>query len=120
MAMMMKTATTLALAAACILAISALPAHAQYANPTVVTNGPQTDPGDVSPSWSARQNVIESQRYERLLQTSPAFRQARMQKECRPITDPQLHADCLASFGQSEPSIGSSTPAPNYRSESGR
>ena len=74
--MIIKTATSLALAAACVLTVSTLPAHAQYANPTVVTNGPQTDAGDVSPSWSARQNVIESQRYERLLQTSPGFRQA--------------------------------------------
>src|ERR1700746_2143911 len=113
----MKTATSLALAAACMLMVSPLPAHAQYASPTVVTNGPQTDPGDVSPSWSARQNVIESQRYERLLQTSPGFRQARMQKECGPITDPQLHADCIASFGQGE-NVGSSTPPPTYRSES--
>src|SRR5437764_841557 len=120
MAMIMNTATSLALAAACVLAVSALPASAQYASPTVMTNGPQTNSGDVSPSWSARQNVIESQRYERLLQTSPSFRQARMQKECGPITDPRLHADCLASFGQSEPSVGSSTPAPSHRSESGR
>jgi hypothetical protein len=120
MAMIMKTATSVAFAAVCVLTVSALPAHAQYASPTVVTNGPQTDAGDVSPSWSARQNVIESQRYERLLQTSPGFRQARMQKECGPITDPQLHADCLASFGQSEPNVGSSAPASSYRSESGR
>jgi hypothetical protein len=118
--MIIKTATSLALAAACVLMVSTLPAHAQYATPTVVTNGPQTDAGDVSPSWSARQNVIESQRYERLLQTSPGFRQARIRKECGPITDPQLRADCLASFGQSEASVGSSTPAPSYRSESGR
>jgi hypothetical protein len=117
--MTMRTATSLAFAAACVLTISALPAHAQYASTTVVTNGPQTDQGDVSPSWSARQNVIESQRYERLLQTSPGFRQARMRRECGPITDPQLHADCLASFGQSE-NVGSSSPAPNYPSESGR
>jgi hypothetical protein len=118
--MIMKTATSFALAAACLLSVSTLPAHAQYAGTTVVTNGPQTDPGDVSPSWSARQNVIESQRYERLLQTNPGFRQARMQKECRPITDPQLHADCLASFNQGEPNVGSSTPPRSYRSESGR
>jgi len=118
--MILKTATSIALAAACVLTISALPAHAQYASPTVVTNGPQTDAGDVSPSWSARQNVIESQRYERLLQTSPGFRQARMRRECGPITDPQLHADCLASFGQGEPNVGSSTPPQGYSSESGR
>jgi len=120
MAMIMKTAASLALAAACVLTVSTLPAHAQYASPTVVTNGPQTNAGDVSPSWSARQNVIESQRYERLLQTDPAFRQARMRKECGPINDPRLHADCIASFGQSEPNVGSSAPAPSYSSESGR
>jgi hypothetical protein len=119
-AMILKTATSIALAAACVLTVSALPAHAQYASPTVVTNGPQTDSGDVSPSWSARQNVIESQRYERLLQNNAGFRQARMQKECGPITDPQLHADCLASFNQGEPNVGSSTPPRSYRSESGR
>jgi hypothetical protein len=97
--------TSLAFAAACVSAVSALsPAYAQTsgyaqtADTDVVTNGPQTSPGDVSTSWSARQNVIESQRYDQLLQTSPAFRQARMQKECGPITDPQLHADCVASF----------------------
>jgi hypothetical protein len=120
MAMIVKTATSFALAAACVLTVSALPAHAQYASPTVVTNGPQTDPGDVSPSWSARQNVVESQRYERLLQTSPGFRQVRMHKECGPITDPQLHADCLASFNQGEPNVGSSTPPRSYGSEFGR
>jgi hypothetical protein len=118
--MIMKTATSFAFAAACLLSVSTLPAHAQYASPTVVTNGPQTDPGDVSPSWSARQNVIESQRYERLLQTNPGFRQARMRRECGPITDPQLHADCVASFNRGEPNVGSSTPPRSYRSESGR
>jgi len=120
MAMIMKTATSLALAAACVLTVSTLPAHAQYASPTVVTNGPQTDAGDVSASWSARQNVIESQRYERLLQTSPGFRQARMRKECGPITDPQLRADCIASFNQGESNVGSSMPPGSYNSESGR
>jgi hypothetical protein len=85
-----------------------------------VTNGPQVDQGDVSPSWSARQNVIESQRYDRLLQTSRGFREARMRKECGPITDPQLHANCLASFNQDEPYVGSSTPPRVYRSGAGR
>jgi len=116
--MMIKT-TSLAFAAACLMTVSAMPAgHAQIAGGTqVITNGPQTDPGDVSSPWSARQNVIESQRYERLLQTSPGFRQARMQKECGPITDPQLHADCLASFDQN---VGSSTGPGSYPSGSGR
>jgi len=104
--MTIKT-TPMAFAAACLIMASALPA----ANAQVFTNGPQTDPGDVSSSWSARQNVLESQRYERLLKTSPSFREARMRKECGPITDQQLHADCLASFNQDEPYAGS-PPAP--------
>jgi hypothetical protein len=101
--MIIKT-TSLAVAAACLMTVSALPpAHAQVAAGTeLVTNGPQTDPGDVSPSWSARQNVVDSQRYDRLLQTSRGFREARMREECGPITDPQLNADCLASFEQDE------------------
>jgi hypothetical protein len=102
--MIIKT-TSLAFAATCLMTASAMPAaHAQMAMaPQVVTNGPQTDPGDVSPSWSARQNVIDSERYDRLLQTSRGFREARMRQECGPITDPQLQADCLASFDQDEP-----------------
>jgi len=117
--MIIKT-TTLAFAAACLITASAMPAaHAQTAGTQVITNGPQTDPGDVSPSWSARQNVIESQRYDRLLQTSRGFREARMRKECGPITDPQLHANCLASFNQDEP-YGSSTPPQSYPSGYGR
>ena len=119
--MIIKT-TSLAFAAAFLMTASALPAaHAQTtAGREVVTNGPQTDPGDMSPSWSARQNVIESQRYDRLLQTSRGFREARMREECIPITDPQLHADCLASFNQDEPYAGSSTPPRSYPSGYGR
>ena len=84
--MLLKTATSLAFATACLTAIATLPAHAQMAAPgapgtEVVTNGPQTNPGDMSPSWSARRNVIESQRYDRLLETNGAFRQARIRKE---------------------------------------
>jgi hypothetical protein len=86
----------------------------------VVTNGPQADPGDMSPSWSARQNVAESQRYDRLVETNRGFREARMRKECGPITDPELRQQCLASFSQDEPYAGSSVPHRNYRSESGR
>ena len=46
--MIIKT-TSLAFAAACLMTVSAMPgAHAQMAMaPQVVTNGPQTDPGDV-------------------------------------------------------------------------
>ncbi len=82
--MIIKT-TSLAFAAACLMTVSVSPpAHAQMAAGTeLVTNGPQTDPGDVSPSWSARQNVIDSQRYDRLLQTSRGFREARMRTGVR-------------------------------------
>jgi hypothetical protein len=66
----------------------------------VITNGPQTSPGDVSPSWSPQRNVAESQQYDRLLKENPTFRQARMRKECGPITDPQLHQQCLDSFAR--------------------
>ena len=77
--------------------------QSQYGTPTgpqVITNGPQTSPGDVSPSRSPHRNVAESQQYERLLKENPAFRQARMRKECGPITDPQLHRQCLDSFAR--------------------
>jgi hypothetical protein len=66
----------------------------------VITNGPQTSPGDVSPSWSPQRNVAESEQYDRLLKENPAFRQARIRKECGPITDPQLHQQCLDSFAR--------------------
>jgi len=75
----------------------------------VVTNGPQTSRGDMSSSVSARQNVIQSQRYDRTLETNRGFRQARMRKECGPISDPQLHQSCIASFSQDEPTQGSSS-----------
>jgi hypothetical protein len=122
---MLRTATSLAFATACLTAVATLPAQAQMAAPDapgteVVTNGPQTNPGDMTPSWSARQNVIQSQRYDRLLETNRGFRQARMRKECGPITDPELRQQCLASFHQDEPYTGSSTARRNERSESGR
>jgi hypothetical protein len=91
----------------------------------VLTNGPQTNPGDVSPSWSAQRNVAESERYDRLLETNSAFRQARIRKECGPITDPQLRQQCLDSFAQYEPAgsatgYGSSTATRGSRSNYGR
>jgi hypothetical protein len=120
--MIVNTAMALAPAAACLATIATVPAaDAEVARRSVVVkHSPIVNPGDVSASWSARQNVIESKQYERLLETNPAFRQARMRKECGPITDPQLHASCLASFNQDEPYVGSSTPSHHYRSNSGR
>ena len=112
----------------------AYPAQGQYVPPPppegtagtqVMTNGPRTNPGDVSPSWSAQRNVAESERYDRLLESNGAFRQARERKECGPITDPQLHQQCLESFAQYEPAgsasgYGSSRSTRGYRSNYGR
>ena len=47
---------------------------------------------------SAQQNVRESQQYEQLVCSNPAFRERRMREECGPITDPQLRQNCLATF----------------------
>ena len=47
---------------------------------------------------SAAQNVRESQQYEQLVCSNPAFREKRMREECGPITDQQLRESCLASF----------------------
>jgi hypothetical protein len=76
------------------------PPSAGTAGTQLITNGPQTNPGDISPSWSAQRNVAESENYDRLLKGNSAFRQARMHKECGPITDPQLHQQCLDSFAR--------------------
>ena len=51
----------------------------QYVPPSagtqMITNGPQTNPGDVSPSWSPQRNVAESEQYDRLLKgTRPSAR----------------------------------------------
>jgi hypothetical protein len=74
----------------------------------VVTPPPRVDPSDVN--WDPQRNLMEAQQYDRLLETSPAFRMARIRKECGPITDPQLRADCIASFDQYEPLVASTTP----------
>jgi len=49
-------------------------------------------------SESAQQNVKESEQYERALCGNAAFLAKRIKQECDPITDPQLHESCLASF----------------------
>ena len=51
-----------------------------------------------APSESAEQNVRESAQYERLLCTKPSFRAKRMAQECGPLTDRQMHDNCVASF----------------------
>jgi hypothetical protein len=109
---MMKTVISLAFAAACVAFVPS--ANAQIIQDTLVTNGPQASRGDFG-DWSARRNVIESRHYERLLQTNPGFRHARMRRECGPISDPQLRSDCLASFDRYEPMVGSSRAPRRYR-----
>jgi len=79
---MMKTVVSLAFAAACV--ALAPTANAQIVSNELVTNGPQASRGDFG-DWNARRNVIESRHYDRLLQISPGFRQARMRRECGPI-----------------------------------
>ncbi len=99
-----KIVTSLAFSAAFLMAaIATMPAaRAQMGTggAVVVTNGPQTNPGDRSGSWSAQQNVRDSERYEALVHANGSFRANRISKECGPINDPQLHASCVASFGK--------------------
>ena len=83
--MSFKSGTSLVLLAACLTALTALPANA------------------ATSSAAARQNVIQSERYDRLLEANGRFRQARIRRECGPITDPQLRQSCLDSFSQYEP-----------------
>jgi|SRR6516225_3158070 len=97
------------------------PGSAAYgATPGQQPYTPQASPADVPQSAAARQNVIESRQYDRELETNRAFRQARMRKECGPISDPELRQSCLASFNQDEPSGGSSGSSRARRSGSGR
>lgn len=61
---------------------------------------------------SAEQNVRESQQYEQLLCSNASFRAKRIAQECGPITDPQLHQSCEASF---QCGNGGNRRAPNFR-----
>ena len=49
------------------------------------------------------QNVRKSQQYDHLVSTNSSFRASRMRKECGPIRDAELRADCLGSFSAYEP-----------------
>src|SRR4029077_10318036 len=100
-----KLVTSLAFSVGVLTAIAAMPAaHAErdVTGAELVTNGPQFNPGDRSGAWSAQHNVRDSQRYEGLVQSNSRFRASRMHKECGPISDRELRADCIASFGRSE------------------
>ncbi len=92
--MLMKTATSLAFAAACMTTIATLPAV-----PTEAATY-HRESAAVAASWSPVQNIKESERYDRLVATDPAFRRMRERIECGPITDPVLRQHCLESFEQ--------------------
>jgi hypothetical protein len=96
--MMRKTLASLAVAAGCLTMAAGIPAVLAMQPDQVITNGPQSSGVEDSGTWSARANVIQSERYQRLVDDNAAFRRARMIKECTPVTDPQLHEQCVASF----------------------
>jgi hypothetical protein len=100
--MLRNSMTTLTFAAACLTAAATIPAaQAQYApGVQVVTNGLQSSGVELSGNWSPQRNIIDSERYSRLLRTNPQFRAQRMRLECGPVTDPRLHDQCLQSFNQ--------------------
>ena len=100
-----RTLTSLTLAAGCAIALAIPAAQAQMTDTQVLTNTPRMNAGDRA-DWMAARNNAESAQYDRLVETSPGFRQARMRKECGPITDAQLHQNCVASFAQDEPRSG--------------
>jgi hypothetical protein len=114
--MMSLKPLSLACATATLIGIAGLmPARAQPGGLVqLVTNGPQANVERQSPNWSPEQNVIDSRRYERMVETNRAFREARMRQECGPIADPELHANCIASFGQLQPSAAPARP-PHHR-----
>jgi hypothetical protein len=60
--MIMKAAVILAMTAACLATIAGGPTvHAEPAQRTItVKHPPVVNPGDISASWSARQNAVES------------------------------------------------------------
>ena len=91
--------------AAVFAALAAVPtAQAQMMAPMqpdrvdLYSDAPKVDPGDNPANWSARRNVVDSQRYEQLLHTNPAFLHARIQKECGSITEPDLYQQCVGTF----------------------
>ena len=116
--MMIKTAMSGVFLVVSLATLATTPAMARQT--VVVKHPPVVSQGDTSSSWSARQNVIESKQYDRLLKTNAAFRQERKRIECGPITDPELHQSCLASFDQKTPYVGSSAPPRQHRSSAGR
>jgi hypothetical protein len=76
--------------------------------------GPASAQTGEPPDQGAAANVRQSQQYEQVLRSNPSFRAKRMQEECGPVTDPELHASCVASFG-----AGNAPPAGKPRQHRG-
>ena len=90
---------SLAFAAVCLTALApAARAQTEPSRAELITNGPQTDPGDRAGGRSAARNMRDSQNYESAVHANANFRAAREQKECGPIDDAKMRADCLATF----------------------
>jgi len=53
------------------------------------------DPGG---NETPQQNVRESQQYDQLTCTNPAFRAKRIAQECGPLQGSQFYDNCVASF----------------------
>jgi hypothetical protein len=64
----------------------------------VITNGPPVNPGYRSGVLVADQNLRDSERYRAAVWANLAFRATREIKECGPIDDAKMRADCLATF----------------------
>jgi hypothetical protein len=88
--MLAKLVTGLAFAG-CLTMVATVPGtSAQAATPY----------GQSAAARSPVQNIRWSERYDRLVANSPAFRHSRMRIECGPISDPVLHQQCIDSFQQ--------------------
>jgi hypothetical protein len=96
--MLPKGVTSLAFAASCLAAAAMPGAAALAASPHRAA--PAAWHETVATPKTPAQNIRASQRYTRMVATSPGFREARMNRECSPITDPALHQSCIASFHQ--------------------
>ena len=102
--MLSKTLTGLLAAGAVVAAVVAMSAaRAQMMPPPperveMYSDMPKAEPGDDPANWSARRNVVESERYDQLTRTSPAFRAQRIRRECGSISEPDLYQQCVASF----------------------
>ena len=118
----------LALAAACVLA-NPLAARAQWmpgpamseprpidpSQVEIYSGTPVYTPGDEGGPGAAERNVAASRRYEAALQSSPGFRENRMQQECGSIAEPAMHQGCIDTFGGRTASMRSRGDAGDVR-----